>query len=331
MMLFLQENLPLFALVSLLLIVTFVLWVLQYLIIRYGQWLFNRAIRCWLLIRQLLERNKMVSTFKASYPKLYAILSQRFDIRHFYGLSLTLLGLLMVYILALYVGLVEDVVTLNPIVNIDYFISAQMSLLRDSNIIGFFIFVTSFASTPMTVLVFLCTAILCWVLRQRHVLVGLLVAVIGSTAFTFLNKSLFERARPPDILLFEHTHSFPSGHATITIALYGFIAYLLVRFNQKFTQQIRIVVTAIFFMILIGLSRIVLNEHYFSDVLGGYLVGGLWLTIAISITEWLSARNKTSWQIEWTLSHIYLLWLSVLGVGISTIIYAELYQFPLLN
>ncbi|WP_370686768.1 phosphatase PAP2 family protein [Acinetobacter harbinensis] len=47
--------------------------------------------------------------------------------------------------------------------------------------------------------------------------------------------------------------------------------------------------------ILVGLSRIVLNEHYLSDVLGGFLVGALWLTVAISVTEWLSSRAKITW------------------------------------
>lgn len=327
----LQKNQPLFALIALLLAVILMLSTLNYLIARYGPWLFNRIIRFWLWMRQYLEQNNIVRQFKESYPTLYTILSQRFDVRHFYGLSLTLLGVLMVYILALYIGLVEDVVTLNPIVAVDYFVSAQMSLLRDSDIINFFIIITSFASTPMTVLVILCTAIFCWLIQQRHIFIGLLIATVGSSAFTFLSKSLILRARPADILLFERTYSFPSGHATITIALYGFIAYLLIRFNQSFIQQVRIFVIAIFFMILIGLSRIVLNEHYFSDVLAGYLVGGLWLTIAISVSEWLSAKHKITWRIEWSLSHIYLLWLSVIGILISTLLYAQLYQFPLLS
>lgn len=84
-------------------------------------------------------------------------------------------------------------------------------------------------------------------------------------------------------------------------------------------------------MRLIGLSRIVLNQHYLSDVLGGYLIGGSWLAISISVTEWLSAKNKIVWKFECSTSHAYMIWLSGFGVFISTLIYAEIYQFPILS
>lgn len=330
-MLLIQENQPLFALVSLLFMAVGILLVLQYVMIRYGQRFLNQIIRYWVMIERYLGKHTRIIRFKNRHPKLYVILSQRFDIRHFYGLPFTLLLVVMSYILALFVGLVENVATLKPIVATDYFVSQQMSLLRDSDVINFFIQITSFASTPMTVLVMLLTIIICWLLRQRHVLIGLLVATSGSAAFTFLTKFLFKRERPADILLFEHTHSFPSGHATITIALYGFITYLLIRFNQNFAQRIHIIIFSIFFMLLVGLSRIVLNEHYLSDVLGGYLVGALWLMVGISVTEWLSAKKQIIWQVEWSISHVYMIWLSGAGIFISTLIYAEIYQFPLLS
>ena len=58
-----------------------------------------------------------------------------------------------------------------------------------------------------------------WHHRFFYIVIGLMVSTIGSTAFTFANKIVFQRARPIDILLQEHTYSFPSGHATISIAL----------------------------------------------------------------------------------------------------------------
>lgn len=331
MMSIFQENQQLFALGFLLFLTLAALLIFQFLALCYGQQLTAQIIRSWVMAKRYLSQNEVMISFKSRYPKFFAALARRFDLRHFSGLSLTILTLMMIYLLALFIGLVEDVATLNSIVETDYFVSAQMSLLRDSPIIGFFIPITSFASTPMTALVMLFTAVICWVIRQYYVLVGLLVATVGSAAFTFLSKMLFQRERPADILLFEHTHSFPSGHATITLALYGFITYLLIRFSQNYVHKIRVFVMASFFMVLIGLSRIVLNEHYLSDVLGGYLVGGLWLTFAISVTEWLSAKGKINWHVEWSANHIYMVWFSGVGIFISTIIYAELFQFPLLS
>ena len=325
-----QNNQQLLALGALILLVIVVLWALQYGLIRYGQKILTHARHYWKEIKQYLSQSRRLIKLRNNYPKQYDALSQRLTVKHFYGLPLTLLILIMGYILALFFGLVEDVVTSDTIVAMDYFASQQMSMLSESPIVKFFILITSFASTATTCLIVFLTCVLCWVTRQRYILIGLLVAVLGSTIFTFLSKLLFQRDRPVDILLFEQTDSFPSGHATITVALYGFLAYLAIRFSRTFSHQVRIVVMTVFFSILVGLSRIVLNEHYLSDVLGGYLVGALWLTVAISVTEWLSANHRIDWQIEWSATHVLLVWLSVIGVIIGTVLYAILYQFPLL-
>ena len=326
-----SENQPLFALGFLIFLVISVLLVFQYVVIRYGRHLFTQAIRCWVRTKRNLAKNKRIILFRGKYPKLDVIMSRRFDLRDFYGLSLTFLWVVIGCMLVLFIALAEAVATLNSIVSIDYFISAQMSLLRDSDVVGFFVLITSFASTPIAVLVVLFVAVNCWVKQQRYIIVGLLIATLVSTAFTSLLKYLFQRERPANSLLVVQTYSFPSGHATTAMALYGFIAYLLIRFHQDFAQKIRIFTIAILFILLIGLSRVILNQHYLSDVLGGYLVGAFWLTLGIIITEWLSVESKIIWKVEWSTSHAYMIWLSGIGVFISTLIYAKIYQFPMLS
>lgn len=74
----------------------------------------------------------------------------------------------------------------------------------------------------------------------------------------------------------------------------------------------------------------VLNEHYLSDVLGGFLVGILWLIVSISLTEWLSDRGKIIWQIPGSAMQTYTVSLSIILVLLAALIYAEVYQFPLL-
>ncbi len=326
----LQTYPPLFLVGSLLLVVIITLWALQYVIIRYGKSAFILAKHYWRKLEPRLELNKHLIHLKSSQPKLYQFLWQRLHVQHFHGLPLTVLLLLMIYIVAVFVGLVEDVVTSDSIVALDILVSQQMSLISEVGVIYFFIPITSLASTPITCLVILLTAIVCWVVRQRYIIIGLLIAVIGSTVFTFLTKMIFQRARPIDILLLESTYSFPSGHATVTIALYGFIAYIAIRFSQRFAVQVRIMMVTLLLTMIIGLSRILLNEHYLSDVLGGYLVGVLWLMVAISVTEWLTAKDKINWRTPFSPSQIHLVWFSVIGVIISTLMYARMYQFPLL-
>ena len=326
----LQTDQPLLVLSVLLLIVIIILWALQYIVIYYGKSAFMLVKRYWHKFEQYFGVDKRLTHLKNSQPKLYKFLWQRLHAQHFHGLPLTILSLLMIYIAAVFVGLVEDVVTSDSIVALDHLVSQQMSLLSEAGVIDVFIAITSLASTPITILVMLLTAIICWVVRQRYIVIGLLIAVIGSTIFTFLTKMILQRARPIDILLLESTYSFPSGHATVTVALYGFLAYIAIRFSERFAVQVRIVMMTVLVTVLIGLSRIVLNEHYLSDVLGGYLVGTLWLTVAISVTEWLTTKDKINWQVSWSNAQIYLVWFSIVGVLMSTLIYARIYQFPLL-
>ena len=330
MMNLIEANQQLFSLGGLLLVVVTFLWVLQWALIRYSKNILTHAKQYWIRVKQYFELEKRLLQFEIKYPKLYHFLSQRLHIEHFYGLPLTVLLLVAGYILALFIGLVEDVVTSDSIVAMDHFVSQQMSVLSDSSVVNFFIVVTSLASTPLTLLVVLLTGILCFVIRRYHLFIGLLISVIGSTAFTYLSKLLFHRDRPIDILLHESTYSFPSGHATVTVALYGFIAYMAIRFSQNFGKQVSLLLNAVLLFVLVGLSRIVLNEHYMSDVMGGYLVGALWLTVAISVTEWLNMKGKINWQIDWSISQVGLVWFSVVCVLIGAFIYATLYQFPLL-
>lgn len=306
------------------------LWLIQHLLIRYGKRLLALLTRVDLWLREHLARLPIIVSLKKKYPALFGFITKRFARGHFSGLILTVLTLLNIYILALFAGLVEDVVEADSIVTTDLFVSQHMSVLQDSSIVPAFIFITSLGSTPITCLIILLTAILCAMVRQPYILIGLLISTIGSTTFTFLSKMVFQRTRPIDILLMEHTYSFPSGHATISIALYGFLAYMAIRFSQKFIRQVRILSLTILLCLLIGLSRIVLNEHYLSDVMGGFLVGTLWLTIAISMMEWLTARGKIDWHTVWSAPQRYMVWFSVVAVLIATFVYVTVYQFPLL-
>lgn len=327
---FSQAHQQLISLSIILLSIVILLYGLRYWMIHHGKKAFSQFARYWSVLKQYFDQNQLIIRLKRSYPDFFSFLSRRFQQQNFYGLPLTLLFLALGYILALFTGLVEDVVTSDSIVTMDYFVSQQMSMLREPSVVNFFIFITSLGSTAISCLIVILVCLICWIIRQPYILIGLLVSTIGSSIFTFLSKLLFHRVRPSDALLLEHSYSFPSGHATITIALYGFIAYLAIRFSQNFNRQVHIFLTTLFFALLLGLSRIVLNEHYLSDVMGGFLVGSLWLIIGISLTEWLSAQGKISWQIRWSALQIYMVWLSVIYVLIATVIYAEVYQFPLL-
>ena len=97
-------------------------------------------------------------------------------------------------------------------------------------------------------------------------------------------KLIFLRPRPTGINLIEESgFSYPSGHAMVSMAYFGFIAYLLYKkLKNKLTKSI-LIITLILTILLIGFSRIYLGVHYLSDVIGGFLLSIVYLMIFIKI------------------------------------------------
>jgi len=116
-------------------------------------------------------------------------------------------------------------------------------------------------------------------------LVWILVLLIGE----FLNlelKGYVMRSRPP---YHEAAHafgySFPSGHSMGAFIAYGMLAYLLTLAVPQRRVQIAVVVVFGSLILLVGFSRIYLGAHWFSDVIGGFAAGTVWLGFCIGLIE----------------------------------------------
>jgi membrane-associated phospholipid phosphatase len=81
---------------------------------------------------------------------------------------------------------------------------------------------------------------------------------------------------------YEHSASFPSGHALNSIALAGIVAYLLVRRQHGRLARLLTVTAAAAFAFTMGMSRVYLGHHWFTDVLVAWALGLAWLTAVIT-------------------------------------------------
>lgn len=70
------------------------------------------------------------------------------------------------------------------------------------------------------------------------------------------------------------------------------------RSARSWNKKVNIFFATVFVIIAIGFSRVYLGEHYISDVWSGYLVGGMWLIIAVSFSEWLRYQEKSDKSIS---------------------------------
>jgi membrane-associated phospholipid phosphatase len=112
-----------------------------------------------------------------------------------------------------------------------------------------------------------------------------LAALLFGQLFASLFKNLSDRLRPDlfNYLSLTGRDSFPSGHALVSVLFYGFIGYLFFMMAKKTWQKQVVVAGTILIIFLIGLSRLYLGVHWFSDVVGGWLLGGALLILLISI------------------------------------------------
>lgn len=115
----------------------------------------------------------------------------------------------------------------------------------------------------------------------RSYLVGFIVTLTGALSCAYVLKEVVARARPTGLIpsIIETSYSFPSRHAVIAVALYGFIAFFLARQYPEYARKIAAAATILIFSI--GFSRLYLGVHFPSDVIAGFALGGLWLCIGI--------------------------------------------------
>jgi len=121
-----------------------------------------------------------------------------------------------------------------------------------------------------------------------------LIAALFSTAINVLVKDLIGRPRPTadlvNVVARLHDYSFPSGHVMYYLGFLGFIWFLVFSLlKPSFKRSLLLVIIGIP-IVLIGVSRIYLGEHWASDVLGSYLLGSLTLVAIIQIYRWGKTR-----------------------------------------
>lgn len=144
----------------------------------------------------------------------------------------------------------------------------------------FFIFVTNLGN-GWVLIVSTLFSVLLLARFDRLAARGLIIGLFATEFLVYLGKILIGRGRPPEGLLSEPSFSFPSGHAAGSLFFYGFLTFLAWRYIKRpLWRQIALVIFPIL-IVLIGFSRLYFGVHFFSDIVGGYILGGTILLFAL--------------------------------------------------
>jgi undecaprenyl-diphosphatase len=108
----------------------------------------------------------------------------------------------------------------------------------------------------------------------------------GGSLLNWGLKQFFARTRP----LHDHGFasadgfSFPSGHASGTLLVFGMLAYLVVRHSAP-RWHLPVAALALATIVFVGASRVLLQVHWFSDVLAGWANAAAWAALCIAALE----------------------------------------------
>lgn len=159
----------------------------------------------------------------------------------------------------------------NLVDNIDLYSKNIQTFFSHSYFKTFFLFITNIMSVLGVIVILVFTS---YLLRNKdkRVILLFITSILSCLLITNLIKIIIRRDRPIDLLLDVTGYSFPSSHSSISMVVYGFLILLLRKYYTGKRRNLYIGL-CVLFILLTGLSRIIFNVHYISDVIAGFGLG----------------------------------------------------------
>jgi undecaprenyl-diphosphatase len=193
---------------------------------------------------------------------------------------------------------------------------------RSNEWIYLFLWFTALGDEVIVFSLAVVVSVILWFYKKEAQVLGLWTATIGAGIFVLIGKAVFEHARPGGLIpfYFENSNSFPSGHAALALAFYGFLGLVASCDFKKYWARILAIGAATILIAEISWSRLYLGVHFPSDILAGLLIGGLWLYIGDAVLRTnffnrnLNLPPTTGKTKHWIAAVILLWWLFFFAV-----------------
>lgn len=218
---------------------------------------------------------------------------ERFERNNFFGLPLSTLITAFLINLFLLTKICFKVINSEKIILIDNYIIKLIYQLRVEIIAKIFYFITMLGHPVCISILSLALSLWCFYKKKSIWVISIFISIIGSMLSMALGKHVYHIDRPHQFSWYAESYfTFPSGHATIAVSFYGLLFYYFINNVSSLRYKTLLFLIGCSLIGLIGLSRLYLGVHYLSDVLAGFLLGGVWLIFSISVVEIKNGINS---------------------------------------
>lgn len=171
----------------------------------------------------------------------------------------------------------------------DLIVSQYFYNLRNSKLTPILIFISNFGQYGSLLLVLAVTAIMFFQDRNKNFfrILNLLLATLSVSLVTFILKNFVGRIRPEPALQIvpETTFSYPSGHTSTVFTIYPIFAIFILQSNLNNLLKTFLISFCLIFPILVAISRLYLGVHYFSDIIGGFIIANIVIILTVFLVK----------------------------------------------
>jgi len=174
--------------------------------------------------------------------------------------------------------------------NVNEWVNSLMVSIRNPILSDIMIFLTNVGGPVGLTAVAVIIVIILWIHNKKHHILQIVLTLAISGAIVWSIKEAIQLPRPIGGLVAARGYSFASGHAAYATIFFSLLAY---SYMSHFTSALRrriFIAAAVVLAFLIGISRVYLGVHYFTDVLAGFLIGIVISFISIKIFNALDRR-----------------------------------------
>lgn len=216
-------------------------------------------------------------------PMTWGFMKGRFRSGRWYGFNLTIALVSLILALFSFSEIVEDLIGKQTLFHLNFNIQCLLEGMIGPEVTQSMADVINCGGTYLILTTIVITFLYLVYKRDWWGLFTLfLLAGIGEILL-FLLKLFFQRAA--NQLAIVHGYGFPSGYAFAAAVVYGFLIYITWKLLRSLALRFILSFISILLILFIGISRIYLDEHGFTDVLGGYTSGFAWLVLSIVIVN----------------------------------------------